>query len=348
MPLLVRLLLSCLLVLVLGAAPARAAGPLDRLPGGFQVGMFSPHGAAQAEAAKAPLGLRYLYVTGGVKQGRQWAPGTPGAVGTTAWLRETQAAGAVPVLTYYQMQPSARHGKVEKARVSSVLRSRSIMRAYWRDVREMLKVAGGDRSQLVVFHIEPDGWQFFEQLRGVKTPAKVSATGLRELRGLSNDVRGYAKAFVRLRNRYAPNVALGFHLSAWGTGQVVPASVRNSADVARLRARFVRQLGVKFDVALEDPGGPDLDDASHAEQVSLLGTFSRATRLPLMLWQTPTDGRVAWFLGQSTASRRHLSDLEGAGVVGMMFDGGTPSAPSPGRADFFAETSRAHAAGLLG
>lgn len=39
-----------------------------------------------------------------------------------------------------------------------------------------------------------------------------------ELSGLPDNAAGLAQAIVRLRDRYAPNVVLGYHLSTWATG----------------------------------------------------------------------------------------------------------------------------------
>ena len=38
------------------------------------------------------------------------------------------------------------------------------------------------------------------------------------MQGLPSNVGGFARAIVKLRDTYAPNVRLGYHLSVWGTG----------------------------------------------------------------------------------------------------------------------------------
>jgi hypothetical protein len=47
--------------------------------------------------------------------------------------------------------------------------------------------------------------------------AKVSQTGLSELAGLPSNLSGFARAIVKLRDTYGPNVILAYHLSVWGT-----------------------------------------------------------------------------------------------------------------------------------
>lgn len=347
LPSLLRVLLAAAALLAVGAPSAGGAGRLDPFAGRLEAGIFSPGGEAAREGARAPFGLRTLYLTGGVRRTGGWAPGTQAGDGTREWLRESAAAGTTPVLTYYQLQPSARSGRDETARTRAVLRDKATMRAYWRDVRGVLKLARA-HGRLVVLHVEPDGWQFFEQLQGVRTRAMVSATGLPELRGLPNDVRGYARAFVRLRDRYAPRVALGYHLSAWGTGQTARASVGESAAIGRLRASTLAATGARFDLALHDPGGTGVTPQSFAEHLALLGSFRDASRLPLVLWQVPTDGRVDWLLGPDPASRAHLAALRTAGVVGLLWDAGVPDRPSSGRERLLGRAAAAYAAGALG
>lgn len=344
---LIRTLLACAVALLAAASPSAAKGRLDGMPSGMQVGLFSPANQAARDRAVAPYGLRYLYLTGGVGSGDRWAPGTEGGDGTAEWLRESFRAGMVPVLTYYQLQPSAPPGNDERTAVSRVLRDASTMRAYWRDVRAALMLMGADRSHLVVFQVEPDAWEYVEQLQGVRTPAVVGSSGMAELRGLRDDARGYARAFVRLRNRYAPNVALAWHLSAWGMGQVNPASVENSQQIGAMRASFLHRLGARFDLVTHDPGGSGFDDASFAEHLALLRTFHDATHLPILLWQIPADNRVPWLLGPDPAARAHLAAERSAGVVGMLFDG-TPGAHAAGAPLIGRYVAAGYASGALG
>jgi hypothetical protein len=80
--------------------------------------------------------------------------------------------------------------------------------------------------------------------------AKVSETGLAELSGLPSNVSGLAKALVKLRDTYAPNVLLAYHLSVWGTLVDIGLSNPSDAEVDRLAARAAasyRSLAADFD-----------------------------------------------------------------------------------------------------
>ena len=335
-------LLVALLTLVASATPAQAArpDPMARWPGGLQAGVYSPSGQAADERGRGGFGLRTMYVTGGLGH---WDPAYVGA-----WLDETAAQGMVPVVTYYQLNPSARGGASERGKIASALRDRRLMPAYWRDVRRAMQVLGRDPGRLAVLHVEPDGWEFMDQLGGLRLRAIVGASGLRELRGLPNTVRGFAKAFNRLRDRYAPDVALAFHASHWGMGQLGVPSQENSTHVGTLRGRFVRGLRADFDLALTDPGGPSWGATSFAEHLAFVRALHATSGLPVMLFQLPTDGRVAWLLGAGTAAVEHLQAERDAGVIGVLWDAGTPEDPSAGRETLFTRAGVMTKAGLLG
>jgi hypothetical protein len=68
-----------------------------------------------------------------------------------------------------------------------------------------------------LLHVEPDFWGYMEQRtssdNAATVPAKAAETGLPQLAGLPSTVAGFAQAVVRLRDAYAPNVVLGYHIS---------------------------------------------------------------------------------------------------------------------------------------
>ena len=85
--------------------------------------------------------------------------------------------------------------------------------------------------------------------------AKVSETGLSELAGLPSNVSGFARAVVKLRDTYAPNVFLGYHISVWGTGNDIALSNPSDATVDQLAGRaatFYKSLAANFDVAFAE------------------------------------------------------------------------------------------------
>src|SRR5206468_11240770 len=98
-----------------------------------------------------------------------------------------------------------------------------------------------------------DFWGFMEKRSAgddAKTvSAKVAETGLPELAGLPSNVSGFARAIVKLRDTYAPNVILGYHISVWGTNIDIALSDPPDETVDALAVRaaaFYNQLAANF------------------------------------------------------------------------------------------------------
>jgi hypothetical protein len=345
--------LVCTLAALLVAAPAASALPRG-WPDRFELGLSSQPGDATALRAKAPLGFRYQYLAGGVNTGSGWSTWNENGTFVSRYVDESRGARMIPVLTYYMMlqsRPAA--GSSELERDLSNLRNADTMRAYWRDLRLALRRARGRR--LVVLHVEPDLWGYMQQAarrnRAASVPAAVASSGDRALRGLPDNAAGFARAIVRLRNRLAPNVALAWHLSVWGTKEDPtysnPSRAR-IAQLARISARFYRSLGARFDVVFNDvedrdagynrvvngDGGASRWDAGdfHRHAAYIRG-FTRRVRRKVVVWQIPLgnstlpdtwgrykDDRVEWWLGES--SRAHLREARRAGIVALLFGGG--------------------------
>src|SRR3954454_7060537 len=166
------------------------------------------------------------------------------------------------------------------------------------------------------------------------------------------DLGGLARAVVDLRNRLAPNVVLGWHLSGWGNKvdlTLNDPSLRRTAALARRSARFYRSLHARFDVTFTDVAdrdasfkrkisgaGPDIwwTAGDYRRELRFLAAYSRAARQRVVIWQIPLgntvmramndtwghfqDNHAQWMLG----SRRHLRSVRRAGVVALLFGGG--------------------------
>ena len=133
------------------------------------------------------------------------------------------------------------------------------MTAYYNDLKLFFQKAGAFPGRLVVLHVEPDLWGYMQNRFGDNAQtvvgAKVSETGLPELAGLPNNVSGFARAVVKLRDTYAPNVVLGYHISVWGTGNDIVLSNPPDATVDALGSRaaaFYSSLAANFDIAFAE------------------------------------------------------------------------------------------------
>jgi hypothetical protein len=174
------------------------------------------------------------------------------------------------------------------------------------------------------------------------------------LAGLPSTVSGFARAIVKLRDTYAPNVILGYHLSVWGTGTDIAISNPSDATVDALAAKasaFYRSLTADFDIAFAefsdrdsayrqfvygDGGQSWWDSEDFRRSARFLGGFSAAAGKRIVMWQIPLgntkmrsenntndhyqDNRPEWLLDEP--ARTHLTAFRDAGVVAFLFGRG--------------------------
>jgi hypothetical protein len=321
------------------------------------IGLSDGPGGAKALRHSAPFDYRYQYLAGG------WPSWNPNGSFVTLYVRESLKAHITPVLTLYTIRQSApgRDNSDEAAADLGNLRNRKTMRQWYAEARLLFKRAGAFHGKRVIVHVEPDLWGYVQQAarkdRAASVPAVVG-------HGLPNNVSGLARYVVRLRNKYAPNVRLAYHLSVWGTKTDIalqdPPDKRVTA-LGRRSARFYRSLHARFDMTFAefddrdsgfnevingDGGASWWNAADFRRDVLFDRTYSRAARQKIVKWQIPLgnarldntwghfrDNRVQWLLGAGPASRKHLRAYAGAGVVALMFGGGadgTTSADSDG------------------
>ena len=234
------------------ASPARAAAVLPPVPAAW------PFTSLQLGFADDPGGAASLAATG-MKNG--WATWNTGGAFVTWYVQDSVANGMLPVFPYYMLlQSSPATGADEAAKDLSNLRNVSTMTAYWADVKLFFqKAAAGASGHPVVLHVEPVLWGYIEQAAahnaGADVPAAVASTGVTDLAGLPNTASGFAQAFVRLRNLYAPTVLLAWHLSDWGTMFDLHSSQTSDAETDTLAAKagaFYNSLGAAFDLSFND------------------------------------------------------------------------------------------------
>ena len=345
--------LAFLIALALVPATAAAADwPSRRL----EVGLTDQPGGAAALRHSARVGFRYQYLAGGVNTGNGWSTWNPDGTFASMYAAESRRAGIVPVFTYYQLQQSKPGAGGEADTIAANLRDAGTMRALFGDLTLLFKrarEAGGP----VVVHVEPDLWGYVEQRSSgddaATVPARVGSSGNADVAGLPDTAAGYAQAVVRLRDTYAPNVVLGYHLNVWGTGTDIALQDPPNAQVdalARRAARFYASLGARFDVTFAefddrdagfnrlvngDGGASWWRGGDFARDVRFTGGYHRATGQRIVKWQIPLgntlmravddtwghyqDNRVQTLIGGRTAWLRRY---RAAGVVALLFGGG--------------------------
>jgi hypothetical protein len=263
-----------------------------------------------------------------------------------------------PVFSYYmirQSNPGASSGDDLNA-VNINLQNTSTMTSYFNDLKLFFQRAGAF-SQTVVLHVEPDLWGFTQRNstgdNAATVPVRVASTGLPELAGLPENMAGFGRAVIALRNAYAPNVKLGYHLSVWGTGEDIGYTdpVDSHIDTLATRAaNYYKSLGANYDIVFSEFSDRDAafkqyqygdqnswwNSADYGRNVRFLSTFVSVAQKRVVMWQIPfgntkmramnntwghyQDNRVEWLLDDTT--RGHLTSYINAGVVAFLFGGG--------------------------
>ncbi len=341
--------------------PPTGGGTLPALPrnwpASLQLGFFDGAGGAQAMRASAPYGFRYLYLAGGVNTGNGWANWNANGDFVRYFVEDSVANGMIPAFSYYMMfQSSPGNAQSEYEGVYTNLQNTATMAAYYRDLKLFFQRAAS--ANPVVLHVDPDLWGYLQQRasndNAAALPAQVASTGLTELNGLPNTVPGFARAILKLRDTYAPNVLVGYHASVWGTGNDIVYSNPADATVVALAnraARFYQSLGTDFDLAFGESGDRDAgfkqyqngdggaswwDAEDYRRNVLFLSTFVKTTGKRIALWQLPMgntkmtaqnntwnhyqDNHVEWFL--DNPGRAHLQAYLDAGVIALLFGRG--------------------------
>jgi hypothetical protein len=354
---------TCQLCLVLASlaltsSVAHAQAPLPAAwPKQIELGMMDSPGGAAAMKNTTAFKFRYQYLAGGANTGSGWATWNTNGDFAKFYIQDSMANGIIPVFTYYMMLQSLPGGGSESNADFTNLQNTSTMTAYYNDVKLFFQKAGAFPTQPVVLHVEPDLWGYLEQLatnnNATTVAAKVSETGLSELAGLPSNVSGFARAIIKLRDTYAPNVMVGYHLSVWGTGTDIALSNPSDATVDALgatAAAFYNSLGANFDIAFGEfsdrdsgfyqyvYGNPNAwwDSEDFRRNARFLGDFSTATSKRIVMWQIPLgntkmraqnnttghyqDNRPEWLLDEP--ARTHLAAYRDAGVVAFLFGGG--------------------------
>jgi hypothetical protein len=287
-----------------------------------------------------------------------WATWNAGGQFADFYIQDSINNGITPVLTYYQIRQSGPNdGQGDGDADFNNLQNRQTMTLYYQDLKLFFQRAARFPSTKVVLHVEPDLWGFMEQRstgdNATTVPVQVAVTGMTELNGLPNNLAGFAQAVTRLRNQYAPNVYLAYHVSIWGTGNDILYSDPDNATVTNLATRagnFFLSLNSGFDIAFAEFSDRDADfkrlqygdnnawwaPADFSRNQLFIGRFVSVAQKRVAFWQIPVgntkmraenntwehyqDNKVEWLL--EDPSRANLNGYMQAGVVAFLFGRG--------------------------
>ncbi len=362
------------LVLNLGLPAASSAQPQSGalpsypavLKSNFMLGLGNlPEQLGWMTGSGATWDARYQYLTRDYPTGQDWTSWYPGGGGFASdYMTASFNAGYLPVFTYYNILGySAADTTYEGTRDYLNLNTAAVMLNYFTNFKLLM-----DKAKLfnkpVIVHVEPDLWGFMQKANPNPTQisAIVGSSGYAPVAAYPNTVAGFAQALTALRNTYAPNVLLAYHVSTWGSTQGDVGTNTNPylnvSIAAQETANFYNSLGANFDLLFYDIADRDSAyyqlvlaepgrwwDTSNASQPSFsrfhqfAAQLTQATNKRAFLWQVPIgntiyctmdnsshhyqDNRVQYYLGGNDNSR--LQELADAGIIGVLFGPGVPT-----------------------
>ena len=333
-----------------------------------------------------PWDYAYQYLSGGANTTSGWRTWNTLARFPLWYAQGAHEKGYIPFFSYYQMlQSTGPCGSCpEPQKDLAHLNSEALMKTYYTDFATLMKRLGPKTwngvkgfGGLAVVQVEPDLSGYAEQAviqpsahcyghctGGANNPsnlkAAVSDSGNGQVAGYGNTYKGFNEALLHIRDLYAPNVLLAFHVSDWATLYDVGSSTDPSLNATALgtkAGRFAAASGtvkqrtdtsaynlVTNDVADRDAGyyedvyGRDVwwDRLNvtfpnfHRWEAYVHAVTIAATR-PAIVWQIPlgnqyfdtednTDGHY-----QDNRVEYFLAnpgELVNAGVIGLLFGRG--------------------------
>ncbi|NUP50916.1 MAG: hypothetical protein HOW97_26935 [Catenulispora sp.] len=206
-----------------------------------------------------------------------------------------------------------------------------LLTRYMNDYRFFLQKIGTSHDMI---DLEPDFWGYVRSLGNPhQVAAVVSAANPTDCGSQENSAAGLARCLIAMAHKYAPNTAVGLHLTCWDWQTSTSGCVKDYQALGAQNADFL-----VTDVSDRDAGwyaqpahgSRDMfwTDQKAAAALSFYKTMAEAVGKPVVLWQIPVgnmaqnntlnhykDDKVDWFFS-------HMSQVADAHVAGLLFGPG--------------------------
>ncbi len=213
-----------------------------------------------------------------------------------------------------------------------------LLTRYLNDYRFFLQKIGNSHAGI---DLEPDFWGFARSLGNLhQVPAQVSGANPADCGSQENSAAGLARCLIAMARKYAPNAAVGLHLSCFDWESNIQKCVNDYADLGARNGDFV-----VCDVSDRDAGWYALPahgsrntfwtEQKAAAALRFYKTMAEAVGKPVVLWQIPVgnmaqnntpghykDDKVDWFLG-------HMDQVANAHVAALLFGAGWTEQTTP-------------------
>jgi hypothetical protein len=208
---------------------------------------------------------------------------------------------------------------------------RDLLTRYLNDYRFFLQKIGKSHDAI---DLEPDFWGFARTLGNLhQVPAQVSAANPTDCGSQENSAAGLAQCLIQMTRKYAPNTAVGLHLSCFDWESNLQKCVKDYTDLGARNADFLVSDVSDRDAgwyAQPAHGGSDhfWTDQKATAALQFYKTMAESVGKPVVLWQIPVgnmaqnntlnhfkDDKVDWFFG-------HMDQVAKAHVAGLFFGPG--------------------------
>lgn len=339
-----------------------------------------------------PFGYAYQYLAAGVNTGNGWQTWNDKAQFPLWYARDAAARGALPVFPYYMLRqsigPCDACGEAEQDLAH--LDSPGLMATYYADFAKLMQRLGPGTHDGVdgyggdaVVHVEPDLSGYAQQaVRNAPScyghctgtgndpnllRTSVASSGYAPVAGYPNTWRGFNLALLHLRDLYAPNVKLAFHVSSWTTGRDIGSDTDPALDPVahgNLAGSFAVASGVgsattgtsNYDMVFNDVADRD---AGYYKYVlnqpnrfwdrlnvtfpnfrrweEFVGAVTETTGRKMVVWQIPLGNQWSRSVSNSDDHYQdnraeyffgHVDELVDVGVVALLFGRGNDGSTS--------------------
>lgn len=317
-----------------------------------------------ASAKAAPWDLRYVYVHSQPAQSSSWYSasrcqdawtgwwgcwtGSTTAPGTYVTYRLDQAAKATYqgrprpqkfFFTWYSLRGLGEAaGKPDGPEEVVAINRLDLLTRYLNDYRFFLQKIGKSHAAI---DLEPDFWGFARSLGNLhQVPAQVKGANPKDCGSQQNSAAGLARCLIAMTRKYAPNTAVGLHLSCFDWEWNIQKCVKDYADLGAKNGDFL-----VTDVSDRDAGwyaqtahgsrNTFWTDQKAAAALKYYKTMAESVGKPVVLWQIPVgnmaqnntpghykDDKVDWFFA-------HMDQVAKAHVAALLFGAGWTEQTTP-------------------
>jgi hypothetical protein len=206
-----------------------------------------------------------------------------------------------------------------------------LLSRYLNDYRFFLQKIGHSQEMI---DIEPDFWGYVRSLGDPhQVAAQVTAADPTDCGSQENSAAGLSRCMIAMGHKYAPNTAVGLHLSCFDWQQNTPQCVKDYAHLGAQNADFlVSDVSDRDAGWYAQPAHGGLDnfwtDQKAAERLAFYKTMAESVGKPVVLWQIPVgnmaqnntlnhykDDKVDWFFA-------HMDQVANAHIAGLLFGPG--------------------------